>query len=292
MPRVLSDPAGIRATVDALRADGQRIGFVPTMGALHAGHRSLMRAARAGGSDVVIVSIYVNPLQFGPNEDLAKYPRPREADLAACDAEGVDIVLYLRDDDMVPKGFASFVEVAGLGDHLCGASRPGHFRGVTTIVTKLFHLAKPHAAWFGQKDAQQALILRRMTRELDFGIELHIVPTMREPDGLAMSSRNAYLSPADRATATALSRGLQLATAAHTAGERNAGRLRDVALGPIRDAAAAGMRLDYLELADIDSLTPLAADASVPDRVLVAGADYLGQTRLIDNALLPAGLVL
>jgi pantoate--beta-alanine ligase len=127
------------------------------MGALHAGHRSLIRAARNGGSDIVIVSIYVNPLQFGPNEDLAKYPRPREADLAACDAEGVDLVLYLQDADMVPKGFATFVEVAGLGDHLCGASRPGHFRGVTTIVTKLFHLARPHAAWFGQKDAQQAL---------------------------------------------------------------------------------------------------------------------------------------
>ena len=296
MPRVLSNPAGIRAATDAFRAAGKRIGFVPTMGALHEGHRSLMRAARAGGSDVVIVSIYVNPLQFGPAEDLDRYPRPKDADLQACDEEGVDLVLYLRDEDMVPKPFATFVEVQGLPDHLCGAKRPGHFRGVTTIVTKLFHLARPHAAWFGQKDAQQALILRRMTRELDFGIDVHIAPTLREADGLAMSSRNAYLSAEDRSKATALWQGLQAALAAYSTGERNVGRLLAASRAPIEAIGeAGGMRLDYMELADLDTLTPFSSDTVLPDppqRALLAGAVYLGQTRLIDNAVLPAGAAL
>jgi len=187
----------MRAASRELRRAGKRLGFVPTMGALHAGHLALVRAAR-GQSDAVCVSIFVNPTQFGPSEDFAKYPRPFEKDRELLEAEKVDLLFYPAVEEMYPLGAMTWVEVAEMSDRLDGKSRPGHFRGVTTVVSKLFHAVEPDAAFFGQKDAAQAAIIRRMARDLDFDVRIVVCPTVREPDGLAMSSRNTYLSPTER----------------------------------------------------------------------------------------------
>jgi len=273
-------PAAMRARAEDLRRDGRRIAVVPTMGALHEGHLALLRAAR-GRADVVILTIFVNPIQFGPSEDLTRYPRDEAGDLAAARRCGVDLAFCPDAPAMYPPGSQTFVEVRELSRPLCGASRPGHFTGVATVVTKLFHATLPHVAVFGEKDYQQLAIIRRMVRDLDFGIEIVSVPIVREPDGLAMSSRNAYLGPDERRAALALSAGLAAAQAAFAAGERDAAALVAAARAPIEAEPLA--RIDYVELRDADELTELAR---VDRRAVLAMAVFIGKTRLIDNRVL------
>jgi pantoate--beta-alanine ligase len=270
----------MRSRAEDLRRDGRRIAVVPTMGALHDGHLALLRAAR-GNADVVILTIFVNPTQFGPNEDLARYPRDEAGDLAKARGAGIDLAFCPDASAMYRPGAQSFVEVRELQRPLCGASRPGHFAGVATVVTKLFHVTQPHVAVFGEKDYQQLAIIRRMTRDLDFSIEIASVPIVREPDGVAMSSRNAYLSPAQRVAARSLSAGLAAAERAYAAGERRADALVAAARAPI--VAAADTRIDYVELRDAEELTPLTL---VERPAVLALAVFVGGTRLIDNRVL------
>ncbi len=277
---IVRDPAAMRARAEDLRRDGRRIAVVPTMGALHEGHLALLRAARAR-ADIVILTIFVNPTQFGPNEDLAKYPRDEAGDIAKARACGIDLAFCPDAAAMYPPGAQTFIEVRELQKPMCGASRPGHFAGVATVVTKLFHITKPHLAVFGEKDFQQLAIIRRMVRDLDFGIEILGVPIVREADGLALSSRNAYLSAEQRRAALSLSKGLAAAEAAFSAGERDAAALVAAARAPI-DAEPI-MRIDYLELRDADELTPVD---TVTRRAVMAVAAFAGTTRLIDNRVL------
>jgi pantoate--beta-alanine ligase len=278
---VVETIAAMTRLAETWRGAGDTVGFVPTMGALHEGHLSLVRTSRAENRRSV-VSIFVNPLQFGPKEDLARYPRDLEGDLRLLQPLRVDAVFSPAPAEMYPAGFRTHVEVEGLSDRLCGKSRPGHFRGVTTVVTKLFHAVRPHRAYFGQKDAQQALILGRLARDLDFGIEVRVLPTVREPDGLALSSRNAYLGADARKSALALSRALRAVEALHAGGERRAERLRAEALGVL--GTEAGVRVDYLEVVDPETLEEVAATGA---GALVAVAAFVGRTRLIDNVVLP-----
>jgi pantoate--beta-alanine ligase len=277
---IIREPAAMRARAEDLRRDGRRIAVVPTMGALHEGHLSLLRAARAR-ADIVILTIFVNPTQFGPSEDLAKYPRDEAGDIAKARACGIDLAFCPDVAAMYPAGTQTFLEVRELQKPLCGASRPGHFAGVATVVTKLFHITQPHLAVFGEKDYQQLAIIRRMVRDLDFGIEILGVPIVREPDGLALSSRNAYLSAEQRAAARSLGKGLAAAEAAFATGERDAGKLVAAARAPI-DAEPI-MRVDYLELRDADDLAPID---TVTRRAVLAIAAFAGTTRLIDNRVL------
>lgn len=256
------------------------IGAVPTMGYLHEGHLALVRRARAE-NDHVVVSIFVNPTQFGPNEDYARYPRDPERDLAMLRAEGVDVVFMPSVQEMYPEGFATYVNVERLTERLEGAHRPGHFRGVTTVVTKLFNILQPHRAYFGQKDAQQLIVIRRMTRDLAFPIEIVDVPTVREPDGLAMSSRNVYLSADERRAATVLFRALEQARQLWDAGVRDGSRLRAAMRAVVESEPLA--RVDYVSVADPDTLEELDAAG---DRALASLAVRLGSTRLIDCAWL------
>lgn len=262
------------------RRDGKRLGFVPTMGALHEGHLSLVRAAKAQ-CDAVAVSIFVNPTQFGPNEDLAKYPRPFARDCAWLENEDVDFLFAPSAEGMYPKGTITWVTVEGLSERLCGRSRPGHFRGVTTVVAKLFHIIEPDVAFFGQKDAAQAAIIRCMVRDLHFPVEIVVCPIVRESDGLAMSSRNAYLSPAERKSALVLYRSLMGVKEHFDRGLRDATTL--VQAGKQIFAQEPAVRLDYLEIVDPDSLDPVER---IDKTVLVAVAAFVGETRLIDNVLL------
>ncbi len=277
---IIRDPAVMRARAEDLRRDGRKLGVVPTMGALHEGHLSLLRAARAR-CDVLILTIFVNPTQFGPSEDLSRYPRDEAGDLAKARACGIDLAFCPDAAAMYPQGAQTFVEVRELQQPLCGASRPGHFAGVATIVTKLFHITQPHLAMFGEKDYQQLAIIRRMTRDLDFGIEIASAPIVREPDGLAMSSRNAYLSPEQRRAALALSRGLAAAEARHQAGERDAAPLVAAARAPLEGEPL--VRIDYVELRDADDLSQVS---HVSRKVVLAMAAFVGMTRLIDNRVL------
>lgn len=256
------------------------VGFVPTMGALHAGHMKLVEECRAA-SDVVVVSIFVNPLQFGPNEDLARYPRPFERDLALCRDAGVDAVFAPEAGSFYDKDHATTVDVDGLDRHLCGAARPGHFRGVCTVVLKLFHLVKPHRAWFGKKDIQQALILKRMVADLSLDVEMILSETVREPSGLALSSRNMYLTPDERERATALRRGLLRARAAYAGGERDARALSALIRAEIEDSQPT--RIDYVEIVSQARLEPVA---TVDGPAVMAVAVFYGTTRLIDNELI------
>jgi len=278
---IIPTAAAMRARAREWRRAGRRIGFVPTMGALHEGHLSLVRIAR-GRSDVVVVSIFVNPTQFGPNEDFAKYPRTFDRDAELCRAAGADAIFCPAAEDMYAPDASTWVVEERLSRGLCGASRPGHFRGVCTVVARLFNLVQPDIAVFGEKDAQQLRVIRRMTRDLGFPVEIVAGPIVREPDGLAMSSRNRYLSPAERRQALCLRRALDAAVARHAAGERDAEALRRV----LRDAIAAepGARLDYAEIVDDETLEP-AARCDRP--CLAALAVFIGRTRLIDNARLP-----
>lgn len=252
-------------------------GLVPTMGYLHRGHISLVERARAECASVG-VSIFVNPTQFAPTEDLDKYPRNLDADLKLLEAAGADLVWLPTPDIVYPPGFQSWVTVEGLTSPLEGAMRPGHFRGVTTVVAKLFNAFQPQKAYFGQKDAQQAAVIRRMTRDLDFPIEVVVCPTMREADGLAMSSRNTYLNPEERQAATVLFRALSAAKAAYEAGERNADQLRALMSDTINAEPLA--KLQYVSCADYDTLEELQ---TVHGKALLSMAVYLGKTRLIDN---------
>ena len=254
------------------------LGLVPTMGALHEGHLSLVRAARTT-CDCVAVSIFVNPTQFGPNEDLARYPRTFEADCALLEAAGVDLVFAPSAGEMYPEnGFETFVEVPGISERLDGISRPGHFRGVTTVVSKLFHIVSPDRAYFGQKDAAQVAVLQAMVRDLDLGVEMVICPTSREADGLALSSRNRFLTPAQRTDALVLSRALACAQAAIVQGERDAHTLKAKMLQHLAEVPA--FRVDYAEAVDRYTLLP---QQQVDCRTLLAVAGWLGETRLIDN---------
>jgi pantoate--beta-alanine ligase len=256
------------------------VGFVPTMGYLHAGHISLVQAARVECSSVV-ASIFVNPTQFGPNEDLAKYPRDLPRDLVLLESAGVNLVWTPTVEVMYPTGFQTWVEVGSLTHRLEGEVRPGHFRGVTTVVAKLFNGVRPDKAYFGQKDAQQAAVIRRMTKDLDFPIEIVVCPTLREMDGLAMSSRNVYLSTAERQAATVLFRALSATRSAYDSGERAAGKLRAI----VRDVVVAEplAKLQYISCTDYDSLEELE---TLDGKALLSMAVFMGKTRLIDNIVL------
>jgi pantoate--beta-alanine ligase len=274
----------MRSASRAARRAGGRLGFVPTMGALHEGHLSLMQAARAS-SDVVAASIFVNPTQFGPNEDLAKYPRSFERDCELLEREGVELLFAPAVEEMYPAGAVTWVTVEGLSDKLDGRSRPGHFRGVTTVVAKLFHVVEPDAAFFGQKDAAQVAIIRRMVRDLNLAVELVVCPIVREADGLAMSSRNAYLDAEQRKRALVLHRSLMRVQQLAGAGERSAARL--LAAGRDEIASESSVRLDYFEIVDAETLDRVE---EVSGGALVAVAAYVGSTRLIDNVVLGATL--
>ena len=270
----------MRSESRAIRGAGKRLGFVPTMGALHEGHLSLVRAARSS-SDLVAASIFVNPTQFGANEDLAKYPRSFERDRELLQGERVELLFAPSVEEMYPAGAATWVTVEGLSDKLDGRSRPGHFRGVTTVVAKLFHAVQPDAAFFGQKDAAQVAIIRRMVRDLNLPVEIVVCPIVRAADGLAMSSRNAYLDPDERKRALVLQRSLLRAEHLAETGERNAARL--VAAGREEIDKESSVRLDYFEIVNPDTLDPLE---DISGGGLVAVAAVVGGTRLIDNILL------
>jgi len=269
--------AAVRRSVGRWRARGERIAFVPTMGAIHAGHLSLVRRARAT-AERVVASLFVNPLQFGPGEDFRSYPRPRRSDRERLAAAGVDLLWEPAVTDLYPPGHCTRVRVVGLSDVLEGASRPGHFEGVATVVTALLHVVSPDVLWLGQKDAQQARLIERMVVDLRLAVRVRRAPTVREADGLALSSRNAYLSADERRQAVALSRGLQAASRLLHAGERSAVRLRAAIRRTWR--AYPKVREDYVAVVDASTLAPLAR---VRGRALVAVAARVGPARLIDN---------
>ena len=277
---VIAAIAEVRAAVAATKAAGRTVALVPTMGALHAGHAGLIRAAkrRAG---FVVVSIFVNPTQFGPKEDFGKYPRTLEADRALSTEAGADLIFAPSAAEMYPAGFGAFVEVPMLDAVLCGPRRPGHFRGVCTVVSKLFNIVRPDIAVFGAKDAQQCIILTRMVRDLDVPVEMQIEPTVREADGLAMSSRNRYLSPAERGLAPRIFAALQSVQRRAGAGERDVAALRSGLLADL--SAIPGARVDYAEILDAESLESLDL---LRKPALVAVAVFMGGTRLIDNVIL------
>ncbi|MBI1929694.1 pantoate--beta-alanine ligase [Candidatus Poribacteria bacterium] len=276
--QIITSPSATQADCRARRAEGKQIGLVPTMGYLHEGHLSLVRRARAD-NDWVVVSIFVNPIQFGPNEDLANYPRDFDRDRQLLEAEGVDLIFAPTVEGMYPPGSLTFVEVEGnLTKGLCGASRPGHFRGVTTVVSKLFNIVLPHRAYFGQKDAQQLAVIGRMVADLNFDIEIIPMPIVREPDGLAMSSRNRYLNPEERRSATTLYRSLQLAKGLIENRERDAAKITAAMRNLIGQEKPA--RIDYIEIIDANSFEPMGP---VHREILIALAVFMGGTRLIDN---------
>jgi pantoate--beta-alanine ligase len=277
-PRILRTLSEVQAWAKSVRREGRRMALVPTMGFLHEGHLSLMREGRRR-ADVVAVSIFVNPTQFGPKEDLSRYPRDFEGDVAKCASAGVDVVFAPEPAEMYPPGYQTYVEVTEVSQGCCGERRPGHFRGVATIVARLFTLFRPDVALFGEKDYQQLQVIQTLNRDLHLDVDVVGMPTVREPDGLAMSSRNAYLSAEERHRALALSRGLKAAQALHRAGTTSARALTDAVR---RELAAANLREDYVELVDATRMTPLAEVApGQPARLLVAA--FSGTTRLIDN---------
>ncbi len=281
MIQVIDGPRALRAACDALRQGGARVGFVPTMGALHEGHLSLVDAARAHGAGPVVVSIFVNPLQFGANEDFGKYPRTFARDLELCESRGVELVYAPDRAAMYPDGFQTHVEVGALTQGFEGAARPTHFRGVTTVVAKLLSAVGPCVACFGRKDYQQWRVIERMVLDLDLPLEIVGCPIAREPDGLAMSSRNRYLDPDQRARATAIIEGLRAADGAWRAGERRSDALVELARAPIAERFDA---IDYVTLADAHTLVPCGAGAAQDSVLLVAAR--VGATRLLDNAQL------
>uniref|UniRef100_A0A7C2ID57 Pantothenate synthetase n=1 Tax=Ammonifex degensii TaxID=42838 RepID=A0A7C2ID57_9THEO len=274
--------ADMRAYLAEARARGERIGFVPTMGFLHKGHLALIRSAREDPEvDRVVVSIFVNPLQFGPREDYRTYPRDLKRDEELCRSGGTDALFIPPVEEMYPEGFATYVEVTGITELLCGRSRPGHFRGVATVVAKLFNIVQPDSAYFGIKDAQQVVVIRRMVADLNFPVKVKVHPTVREEDGLAVSSRNVYLGPEERQAATVLYRSLKLAGEAIARGERDAARLKQFIEETITAEPLA--RLDYAEVVSWPDLKPI--ESLQPGEVLLAVAAYFGRARLIDNLL-------
>ncbi|MCP4600609.1 MAG: pantoate--beta-alanine ligase [Proteobacteria bacterium] len=282
VPLILSDIPAVRRACDNARSTGKRVALVPTMGALHQGHLALMDKADALG-DFIVVTIFVNPTQFGPGEDLDCYPSELESDVEKLTQRRASLIFTPTAGIMYPEEFATSVSVSGLTDGLCGASRPSHFQGVTTVVSKLFNIVGPCVAIFGRKDYQQLQVIKKMASDLDMPIEIVGVPTHREPDGLAMSSRNAYLSKEERGRALALSKGLAAAHGLYKSGERKVGLLRRVAADPVEAAAD---EVDYITAADPDTLDPLPDHAQAQERLLIAMAAKIGSTRLIDNAVL------
>jgi pantoate--beta-alanine ligase len=279
MIQLLETPAAARALGDQLRREGKTLALVPTMGFLHEGHLSLMREG-ARRCDVVAASIFVNPTQFGPREDLSRYPRDLEGDLAKCESAGVTVVLSPPPEAIYPPGYQTYVEVTEVSKGLCGERRPGHFRGVATVVTKLLAMFRPTVALFGEKDYQQLQVIRALNRDLELGCEILGMPIIREPDGLAMSSRNVYLSPDERARALAISRGLRAAQHLQRNGVVQA---RELVMAVRQELELAQIREDYVELVDASTLQPLTeVREGQAARLLVAG--FLGTTRLIDNA--------
>ena len=279
--KIITTALDMKQAALALRAQGRRIGFVPTMGNLHGGHLALVRLAKKH-ADVVVVSIFVNPTQFGPSEDFAAYPRTFEADRALCEQEGVDVIFHPDVPEMYPAGASVSVVENSLSRTLCGASRPGHFDGVCTVVAKLFNLVQPHVAVFGEKDGQQLRIIRRMVRDLRFPVEIIPGPTVREPDGLALSSRNQYLTPEQRPQAAGLRRALDECERLFAAGERDPQKL--VAAMRTVVARIPVAQVDYIEVVDDETLQPLAGPIVRP--ALAALAVRVGKPRLIDNAVL------
>lgn len=273
---IVNSAAALEEALRTVRTSGEKIAFVPTMGALHEGHLTLVREARRL-APFVVVSIFVNPTQFGPQEDFSRYPRDLPGDAAKLQSAEANLLFAPSQEDIYPPGFQTTVEVGEVTDGLCGAYRPGHFRGVTTVVARLFGLVKPHLALFGEKDYQQLVAIKTMTRDLALGIEIVGVPTVREPDGLALSSRNVYLSPEERTRACALFRGLSRAQNAAREGEKDVARLLDLARQEIVPAVDT---LQYLEIRDAETLRPLST-LSAPARILCAA--FIGKTRLIDN---------
>jgi pantoate--beta-alanine ligase len=278
-PPVVVTVEEVRVRVAEARGAGRIVGLVPTMGALHEGHASLVRAARAE-TGFVVVSIFVNPTQFGPREDFDRYPRPLEADLTLCGREGVDLVFLPEVAEVYPPGFRTFVEVTGLQDGMEGRSRPGHFRGVATVVLKLFNMVQPDVAYFGQKDGQQARIIRQMVADLNVPVAVRVCPTVREPDGLARSSRNQYLDANQRSSAVVLYQALEEGRRLIEAGERSAAAVREAMTA--RVAQAPDAILDYAEVADAATLQPAER---LRGEVMLAVAVRFGTTRLIDNVL-------
>ena len=277
--KVVTTVRELREALAGARGAHRTIGLVPTMGAFHDGHLELMRAARAA-SDVVVVSLFVNPTQFGANEDLSAYPRDFDRDRSLAAAEGVDLLFAPDAAEVYPDGFDTTVHVGGVADTLEGDARPGHFDGVATVVIKLFNMVGPDVAWFGQKDAQQALVIRKLVRDLDIPVRVEVAPTVREPDGLAMSSRNAYLAGVDRERAAALSRALAAAEREVAAGRRDAAAVLAAARAELD---AAGVEPEYLELRSADDLSPAER---VNGNTLLAVAARVGRARLIDNTIL------
>src|ERR1700722_3922041 len=275
--KICNTIAAMRAASRSQRNAGKRLGLVPTMGALHEGHSSLMRAARSQ-CDLVAASLFVNPLQFGPGEDLAKYPRDFEGDRALLEKVGVDFLFAPGVEEMYPAGAVTYVTVEGLSDKLDGQSRPGHFRGVTTVVAKLFHIVEPDVAFFGQKDAAQVAIIQHMVRDLNFPVEIVTCPIVREADGLAMSSRNAYLDSQQRKSAAVLYRSLRRVQGQFDQGERRGAKLIEAGQRVFTEEPS--VRLDYLEIVDPDTLDQVDG---VSHTALVALAAFVGKTRLIDN---------
>lgn len=263
-----------------MRCDGRVIGFVPTMGYFHEGHLSLMRRAKSE-CDIVVVSIFVNPIQFAPGEDYERYPRDIERDLKMAEEVGVDIIFSPSIEEMYPEGYSTYVHVEKLTEGLCGAFRLGHFRGVTTVVTKLFNIVMPHKAYFGEKDYQQLVVIKRMVRDLNFPIEIVPCPTVREEDGLAMSSRNVYLSPEEKRAALLLSRGLMAAKELFERGERNAKALKRIVEEHLRSSPI--VQPQYIEVVDAETLEPVEC---IEGDVVIALAAFVGKARLIDNVIL------
>lgn len=274
--KIITNPEAMRTWSRQAHREGQRIAFVPTMGALHEGHVSLLRAAHEHG-DKVVLSIFVNPTQFGPKEDLARYPRDLEGDLAKAAGADTDVAFVPEARDMYPSGFQTFIDVRDVSRGLCGDQRPGHFVGVATVVAKLFGIVQPDAALFGEKDYQQLAVIRRMVVDLNLPVTVVGRPTVREPDGLAMSSRNAYLSPAERSRALSISAGLRAARDCFLEGEREAARLAAIATETLQKGVD---RLDYVEVRDADSLAPVER---LERPAVILTAAFVGATRLIDN---------
>ncbi len=277
--KIIRSPRQFQREMGKLRARGRKIGFVPTMGALHEGHLSLVRKARRE-NPVVVVSIFVNPLQFGPKEDLRRYPRTLGQDRKMLQKAKVDYLFMPNISALYPPGYQTFVEVPQLAGGLCGKFRPGHFRGVATVVTKLFNLVRPHRAYFGLKDYQQAQIIKRLARDLDFDLKVRLLPLIRDKKGMAMSSRNAYLSPKEKARALAISCALAWAKSEIRKGNQNLKTLLSGVRGRLRPNLS---RLDYVEFVEPESLQPVK---SIKGRVVLAVAGWVGKTRLIDNVII------
>lgn len=281
--KLLDNIQKMSTQIRIMKKEGKTIGFVPTMGYLHEGHLSLVRAAKKH-TDVVVVSIFVNPLQFGPNEDLDKYPRNLKRDEELARLAGADVIFYPSAKDMYPDGYSTFVFVEGLTDTLCGASRPGHFKGVATVVAKLFGIVKPDIAYFGQKDAQQAIVIKKMVEELNMGIDIKVMPTVREEDGLAMSSRNAYLSESERQDARILHQALERAETLVGQGEDDAKKIITMMGEMINSKPSA--KIDYVSIVDPKGLRDVD---KIKEDALIALAVFIGRTRLIDNAIVKKG---